>query len=53
MVAKIRPIEGKMVVKPVRLTTRPVIIEPCPDAEHQWQQQQPCLDAEAPRTTRR
>ena len=53
MVAKISPTEGKIVVSPVRLTTRPVIIEPAPMPNISGSSSRPVSDAELPRTTRR
>ena len=49
----INPREGYMAVRPVRLTTRPVTIEPAPMPNISGSISSPVSDAEVPRSTRR
>ena len=51
--ATIRPTAGKIMVRPVRLTTRPVNIEPAPMPNISGSSRRPVSEADAPRSTRR
>ena len=52
-VANTSPTEGNIAVSPVRLTLRPVIMEPAPMPNISGSSNRPVSEAELPRTTRR